>query len=80
MVAGTGRMNRVNREVGGLPTNRKVRANERLGLLSTESYFPIGGHSTGTANAAHPTLDQSLDDLVITHGKRFGSNVNRVAQ
>jgi hypothetical protein len=30
--AGTERMNRVNREAGGLPTNRKVRANEHLGV------------------------------------------------
>ena len=34
MIAGTGRMSRVNREARCLPRNRKVRVNERLGLKS----------------------------------------------
>ena len=38
-------MNRVNREVGGFETNRKVRANERIDLLpSTEGYFRVAGN------------------------------------
>jgi hypothetical protein len=34
VVAGTGVMNRMNREAGGLPPNRNVIVNERLALLT----------------------------------------------
>ena len=35
VVAEVGRVERVNREVGGLPTNGRVRVNERVGLLAS---------------------------------------------
>jgi hypothetical protein len=35
VIAGTGRMNRVNPAVRGLPTNGTVRVNERVGMCST---------------------------------------------
>lgn len=80
MIAGTGRMNPVNRDVGGLSTNRKFRANERLGLL-TEPRRRAG--LTGLAGAIFGNPEYLSGDALLLKvvlvsvpltGRRSGSS------
>jgi hypothetical protein len=45
VVAGTGGTNRMNRDAGGLPTSREVRADECLGLITPLSIEIVDSRS-----------------------------------